>query len=777
MFISMSIENSKKAVELAAIKCLAFWEPNPKDRNGGYIIDHLVLESLATITSAVSTTATEIEELIKKLFKVTYDQEEILVSGKRLGIRGLIDFVEPEYRGGEAMFRITDNTEAEIRKNHRSLAELEDRVFQKWKSSLLSKYGIDHGSKNRAEKIVQGFKAFVAKLVARHGKESVYLLYPNESKVKDWVNSVKKDVLDGMHDIEDSVREYLKIEIGAFLETADYETKYYLNNLFTSSFTWHLIQIDDDAANSIADVTKGQVLILDNNILISLLGFHGQAMLRSVEKILEVSKKLGFELWVTSRTIEEFYSTVTIKVNHLKTRPPLPRELARLASEVLQGDSIVAEYWREFSENGLSIEQFAAEKMHLNPLLDRLGIKIHKKLKTEIEESTELSEEIATLREACPGPYSDHVAKHDAFHRILIRKLRKSPRYQFSHAGYWFLTHDTKLPVYARAGKFEKGSLPFCITTSQFVQVNRPLLSRYVDSGDFEESFSQLVAKPYFRSILQNFATNEIKERVLGRLSKFENMGVEYAATILANAHFMSSLDANSSDEHIDEKITLQFFSIEEDLRMERDRYKKELEDANEVRGGLETKTAELENNDKANRQKILEIEEKLNLFHLNFQAIKSEEEKAKVEVGFLKNENQSMANALEELSKSKNQIEAKVQDLQRESDKSAFVKAGLDDWAGGMPFKVIRVCFGFIVLLVLYFVVETVELFDFEPLFGIQLLTAKMVKVMALFFLMILGFFLTKDSFVESWRYVFGRERLRGEIAKMLENKFDSKK
>lgn len=160
----------------------------------------------------------------------------------------------------------------------------------------------------------------------------------------------------------------------------------------------------------------------------------------------------------------------------LKGKLPVPSELARIATQNLEPNSFLTCYWNDFANNGTSIEEFVSEKSHLENILQGLGIETTNEFRDDIEASQDLLDEEATLC-LSTGEHNAHIIEHDAFHRLFISKIRGGPKYHFSEAIAWFLTHDSKLPVYDRVARKKEVGLPFCITTDQWVQVNRPLLT------------------------------------------------------------------------------------------------------------------------------------------------------------------------------------------------------------------------------------------------------------------------------------------------------------
>jgi len=295
-------------------------------------------------------------------------------------------------------------------------------------------------------------------------------------------------------------------------------------------------------------------------------------MFESVHAVLRMATTLGYELSVTGKTIDEFHESLHWQMTELQKKPPVPAELVRIAIDHLDENSFLALYWREFVENGTSIEEFVAEKTHLGDILEGLGISTTNNYREEIENSEALAGEMSILRSVCSPGTSEHIIEHDVFHRLFIERVRGKRRYQFSNAVAWFLTHDRKLPHYARVARKGKNYRPFCITTDQWVQINRPLLARTKGAEEYERSFHVLVTQPFLRTMISSFSLGTAYNEVLGRLARYKNMNPQLALNLVANKQFMVTLASEADPERIDEKIESELVDVAAELQAQTSR-------------------------------------------------------------------------------------------------------------------------------------------------------------------------------------------------------------
>lgn len=230
----------------------------------------------------------------------------------------------------------------------------------------------------------------------------------------------------------------------------------------------------------------------------------------------------------------------------------------------------------------------------MKDVLEGLGIKETNEFRGDIEGSEELQDEESILRSST-GEFREPIVAHDAFHRVFINKVRKEPKYHFSQAVAWFLTNDRKLPVYDRAARKGKPCLPFCITGDQWVQVNRPLLTRTTNQTEYQESLYALLTRPFIRSMLPVSPMEKAYGEVLGRLARYKQMNPQLALNITADKHFMVTVASETDEQKIEEKIDSAIVDIANQLQKERETLTKSIEEKDLTLKELEGRVSAVE--------------------------------------------------------------------------------------------------------------------------------------------------------------------------------------
>ena len=511
---------------------LAHFDPVYTDDYGCKILDYLILDALSSFGELLVSTSFEVKDYIKKCYKLKFEEAEINESCRRLSSKGKVEYIEKK-KGERPILKIKHEYQEKIKKNVSDTKELELEVLERWKDKIRKKYNEFQIVIDNIEKIINNLQLFTEKMFITHGIECVALLYPEDEKSKQWIENNKGSILECLEKIDPFVDSVLKVEIPIFFKNADKKRKEYIKILLNSSFILHLVQVDEKCSKLLQKITKGQKLYLDNNILYSLVGLDGQYLLQSTHTMLKIANSLGYELWVTTKTIDEFHNSLNWNMKELKGFLPVLSYLVRIAIESLDEDSFLTSYWREFVNNGISIKEFVTEKSHIEEILEGLDINITNKFRKDIEESGEFKIEISKLRTFCPEGTNNYIIEHDAFHRVFINKIRKGTKYNFTKATAWFLTQDSKLPAYDRFARKVKDSLPFCLTSDQWVQVNRPFLMRSDNQNDYNESYHYLITQPFILSIMRNFSLSKAYNEILVKISRYKNMKKELEFKIL----------------------------------------------------------------------------------------------------------------------------------------------------------------------------------------------------------------------------------------------------
>jgi len=517
--------------DIDIISRLSTFEPFYKDNIGNQLIDYLVLDALLD-NKKNYIEINKIENYIKKMYNIKFELTEIKYSIRNLKNKEMVEFIT-DAKGNPICARIKVNILKKIKENIDRFKKLEKKVFERWKSQIFKELSrmkeveTAEKVKNKIDLMEENLKVFISKMFVKHGIECVTILYPKSRKLKEWLGLIKNPIFNILPSIDESVDNVLeKIGITTFFMDKHVDTRAYINNLFNSSFYWHLIQIDKKCSQILSKKkVNGQKLFLDTNFMFSLAGLHEKYKDKNAQSVLNCSRSLGYKLFVTNRTLREFNDSMNSKYN----KKIFIKEVGEKKWNLIYNKWIINQ------------DKTLKEK---NITKTDLYQKI-------IEESEEYLNEQKILRANCKQETLENIIKHDAFHKVLIKKIRgnNDKIIKISNAKAWFLTEDIKLINYANLFIKKDIKFPYCLSVDQWIQINRPLLPRIKTKKNLNRFFFSIITTPSIRSYFSPKENLEKIKEIENYNKKCKKLGLNETLDIIMQKHF--NLGINNQNQKI----------------------------------------------------------------------------------------------------------------------------------------------------------------------------------------------------------------------------------
>lgn len=493
--------------------------------------EFLVQHALAFLGTGSHTVA-EIKDSLQRLFSMEFEEVEIIAETRRLSKAGAL------LPSTEGTWALDIKRYEELAKSVEGAKSFERQVIDNWQKEVRERHPTL--SDNDLEVLEHDLRDYTAMVFARHGAECVALIYAGKTKADDFINTLEEGIVPSLPKRSPLVHDVRLMELPAFFKDASPERKRYIAELLDSTFILHMLHVDKNCSALVQTQTRGQTLYLDTNVLYRLLELQGPVLYRAAKCLAEISRQLGCVLAVSTRTVKEWQRSLENSMTWLKSHPPPPPELARIGVQYAAEQDFVTAYYLKYAEIQISIDDFFAMYQHLEDLLAEQGIEIKDTLCQEVQEAPELMEEISKLNGSLDyyGYYkAPPVAEHDAFHRLLIKKLREKEPRTWSEARFWFITCDTNLPRFDRFARKKPTEIPFCILADQWVQVARSLLPR---TPDFDQAFADLLSSPYLRSY--KGLPSDLALRITARIGQYRDHSPALAVKVLTDEYVIRAL-------------------------------------------------------------------------------------------------------------------------------------------------------------------------------------------------------------------------------------------
>jgi predicted nucleic acid-binding protein len=561
-----------------AIRRLCHFVPLDSTDKLCYVIQEFLVQHAMASVGLDPQLPLEVRDSIKNIFGLDFEPREIEIRLKRLLEAKKVACTKGKYW-------LDYHVCIGLRKSVKKCEDYEKEVIEEWIKSVEDKYPML--SQKDLQRLKNDLKIFSAKIFVMHGAKCATLIYSKQKKTEEIVDNWEGDLSDILPEYP-TLNKIRNRELPGFFIDAKGERMKYIAELLDSSFLLNVIQIDKDCTALIKAFLNGCLLYLDTNVLFALLDINTQREAIAVKRLIEISRQLGYTVVISTRTAEEFLYALKNAEKHLRKNPNVPKNLAKILANYSGGGFIPA-YWRKCVNSSISLEDFIGTYRHFEDLLAKYEIAIRDDFCEDVQEDPELKTQIDLLyASADPVILDKDVAEHDAFHRLLIRKLRGGKARTYSDASAWFLTLDKKLNHYdafARFSEKEKdlSDVPFCILCDDWLQIVRPLLPR---TDDYDKTFIELLSSPFLRSYRD--VPPELAGKIIDRIAHYKNFSPDVAVKMLTDSLFIQRLETVHTEENQKEVIDNEIVASADEFRIERDNYKKQAEKASKTIKAIE---------------------------------------------------------------------------------------------------------------------------------------------------------------------------------------------
>lgn len=441
--------------------------------------------------------------------------------------------------------RLTDEARAELTERITDSDKTEGEALADWEIAVRR---LDRSiQRDQLDVLRKDLDAWLQQIAERYSVEAVMLLYPEDERGSALLEKIESYGLNFLPEREAHLQELRPQALYLFIHHPTAAQRAYLANLMSTAYMVASFTLDPRASAHLQQLTAGQRVYLDTNIVYAALNLQGPQAYLSATRILKLTQGLGYELAVTPWTVAEMKESLRRARGELHKTSLPPRALAELAAEATGEESFVTAYWRKYKATGVSVEDFSAMYTELDALIEKLGIAIVDQSCKAIDANEVAINEQLSLIERCPGGQfkSDPVKLHDVKHRLLVERLRGDGDRPFSKAGYWFLTRDSVLIPYGRAGRRNEDTLPFAVSMTAWAQIVRAFTPR---TEDYDQTLVDLLDTPSIRP--KGMVSYQTVADVLGRVDLMvADSSEEIAARLLLDHAAMAEIDNSTGDE------------------------------------------------------------------------------------------------------------------------------------------------------------------------------------------------------------------------------------
>ena len=323
------------------------------------------------------------------------------------------------------------------------------RILEKAEFEIVARVKRKTSSDNSSHQVALGmFRNFISGLL--HTESNFIADILTSRKDVHQILSPMEVLDNALSEVRDvNIREAIRRSIAEILVSSSREGIHILYETILNLVCLKMLSLDPSGSIWKGKDLSGEIFILDTNVLFALILIdHPQHEL--TDKIILTAKKLGVECVFTKRTVQEWLEVLE-KANQRfrflnNTRPSLLRKVE---------DIFIYSYFkRRETDSSLTWDQYYSEMKQVENLADNLGIHVYEEKEEHISDAEGLrilehlsSEVYRSGRRRLDVMFikSGSVSEHDAYHLLLVRRLREEFPSKSLGPSCWFLTYDVSL--------------------------------------------------------------------------------------------------------------------------------------------------------------------------------------------------------------------------------------------------------------------------------------------------------------------------------------------
>ena len=396
----------------------------------------------------------------------------------------------PVQREDQPAYILSETKLAEISSSNKDYENLRDNVIQEILTRVKKSY--PDLPELQATEIVNVFFLIISSIFKRYGSICSDVIAGKMDEIKDIpklpdfqqisLNSVKRIG-------NPSLRKVVKDEFRNFFVQPSSHLVYFLHSMAQSYTIAQILNIDPDLQTLEKERFSKKKMFLDTNIIVSLMCI-AQAH-ESVTEIVSLTKDLGIKMVYTPETKKEFFLFLK-NSDKLYRRNPIQNKSIVKKTEPLMENPFIRSYWVESGEKRLAWNGFVARMEGFEEFLkDKFSITVDTTRIEGVWSDPEYQELESAVSWANIGKSQPTVA-HDAYHLLMIKKIREKETVDELGMNSYFLTRDYTLDT-AEHIVYRGGRIPSHLPIDVWSQMILPFLSPRIVADEASSTYMKVM--------------------------------------------------------------------------------------------------------------------------------------------------------------------------------------------------------------------------------------------------------------------------------------------
>lgn len=435
--------------------------------------------------------ASKIQSIIKDTYTITLHQAVIDASLIRLWrSRAIVRQSDNRYAlEVKRKWSISD----QINNRKRQIERLSDAILEEVKLNF-------HEDINEevAERVKAKFFVLLSKFLTPRAKVSAAMLTGKGIEIPEL--EVKEMFEETLADIPNpQLKGAVKKAFIDFFQKADEEMQKFLFDIAENIYLLEVLNLDPEC-QCLQRIEFSKIrLLLDTNVIINLLCPSDHRRHRIASNFIDICRSFGIQLYYTDVTVSEYESVLEVSDAII---PKMETPLHLLGDHP---EPFVSSFAEELKQNpDQTWEGYYLRMKRLGGDIKNLyGLERFSEDWDEIFEK-EFFEEISNRVSGCWKIYagtakSKPVARHDAFHLILVRELRRGEQTTVFGPSTWFASLDhTLLCADKVVDNHYDDKIPSTMNCDIWIQMMAPFLAADVRDSSAPEIFSHFISSQFW---------------------------------------------------------------------------------------------------------------------------------------------------------------------------------------------------------------------------------------------------------------------------------------
>ena len=415
---------------------------------------------------------------------------ELEISEISVAVRQLIEDEQLLEEG--TYFRLSRRSSDEVAKRVRVSNELEATAFSEWEAAVRSMApSLDHQQMTQLHK---DLTVWIRQIIIEHGIEAALVLDPENELFSARLEEIRNFGFEFLPVRDPQIMLERPTALRAFLDSmTSIQRRYFDSAVATAGFVSE-ITLEPATLGKVRELLSGQRLYLDSNVVYSLLKLNGPGESANTRRVLDLSRRLGYQVCITPWTIVEMEQSVRAARTNVARAAPCDQVQGILNDE---NAGVFVKTFRHLQrETGMRSDDLFVLYEQIRSLLidDDIEVVIDG-CPTIDDDDNRIKEQVAAL-ERIGHAKSRVVYEYDAKHRLLIERLRGEGERSFSNAGFLMLTNDQTLIRYADASRECAADMPFAVSVHGWAHIVRSLTPR---TEDYDMMMTRVLDTPSLR--------------------------------------------------------------------------------------------------------------------------------------------------------------------------------------------------------------------------------------------------------------------------------------